>query len=75
MLFEEKNLCKITFVVSRENFEWCNPLIFSLFVKLVWFKFLFSMIFLTFVRRNAPYMSAQVHKPNNPNKIDFWELR
>ena len=74
MLFEKKNLCKITFVVSREIFEWCNHLIFSSFVKLVWYKFLSSMIFHTFVKRNAPYTSAQVHKPNNPNRVDFWEL-
>ena len=27
------------------------------------------MVFLTFLRRNTPYMSAQVHKPNNPNSV------
>ena len=34
-----------------------------------------TMIFLTLIRRNAPYTSAQVHKPNNPYRVDFWELR
>ena len=26
MLFEKKNLCKFSFVVRREIFEWCNQL-------------------------------------------------
>ena len=32
------------------------------FVEMGWYKFLSCMIFLTFLRHDAPYMSAQAHK-------------